>query len=204
MGITPTVTTAWITDLMDFSYENYGYLYENSKNHIKRLSNKNQPSEKRDLTFISVVSDFIEQKKRELGELTEKGKKIGEEINQYESTKRDLIQKIETLKQQAQSIIVFHNTFMKLEYILMKDCEIDLKKDLEPFTNLFSDFKENGYDVTSIVAEYKKAVKLGWEIKHNEAQIKAYQKQLTILNNNISFYQSVLDKNRKNWDTTTN
>ena len=83
----------------------------------------------------------------------------------------------------------------------MKDCEIDLKKDLEPFTNLFSDFKENGYDVTSIVAEYKKAVKLGWEIKQNEAQIKAYQKQLTILNNNISFYQSVLDKNRKNWDT---
>ena len=34
----------------------------------------------------------------------------------------------------------------------MKDCKIDLKKDLEPFTKLFSDFKENGYDVTSIVA----------------------------------------------------
>ena len=87
VGITPTVITAWITDLMDFSYENYGYLYENSKNHIKRLSNKNQPSEKRALTFISVVSGFIEQKKRELGELTKKGKEIGEEINQYESTK---------------------------------------------------------------------------------------------------------------------
>ena len=32
------------------------------------------------------------------------------------------------------------------------------------FTNLFSDFKENGYDVTNIVEEYNKAVKLKWEV----------------------------------------
>ena len=61
---------------------------------------------------------------------------------------------------------------MKLDKILWEDCEIDLKKDLESFTKLFSDFKENGYDVTSIVAEYNKAVKLKWDIAQNETQIR--------------------------------
>ena len=149
------------------------------------------------MTFVSVISDFIEQKKMELGDLSEKEKMIGEEINRYELQKGDLIQEIEILEQEAQSIIVFHNTFLKLSNILMKDCKIDLKKDLEPFTKLFSDFKENGYDVTSIVEEYNKAVKLKWEVRQNEAQIKAYQKQLTTLQNNIKVYESRLRYSQK-------
>jgi len=90
---------------------------------------------------------------------------------------------------------------MKLDNILSKECGIDLKKDLESFTRLFSDFKDNGYDVASIVAEYNEAVKLRWEINQNKAQIQAYQKQLTGIYSEISSSQSVLDKNRKNLDT---
>ena len=75
-GMTPTVVTAWITDLLNFSTENYGYLYESSKKHIEILSNENQNSENRALTFVSVISDFIEQKKMELGDLSEKEKEI--------------------------------------------------------------------------------------------------------------------------------
>jgi hypothetical protein len=187
--------------LLNFSTKNYGHLYENSKNYTKILSNKNQPKEKRALTFVSVISDFIEQKKRELGDLSKKRKEVSEEIYRYELQKRGLGEEIEKLEKERQSIIGLHNTFIKLSNILREDCEIDLKKDLAPITKLFSDFKDNGYDVTSIVAEYNKAVKLKWEIALNEAQIKAYQKQLTELHSNISLYQSDLDKNRKKLDT---
>ena len=38
-------------------------------------------------------------------------------------------------------------------------------------------------------------------IRQNEAQIKAYQKQLTNLQNNIKAYESILNIHRKNWDT---
>ncbi len=62
-------------DLLNFSTENYGYLYENSRKGTKVSLNKNQTSEKKPLTFISVISDFIEQKKRELGRYVKKGKK---------------------------------------------------------------------------------------------------------------------------------
>ncbi len=200
-GINPAVLTAWIDDLLNFSNENYKHLYESSKKNMEILLDKNQTTEKRTLTFVSVIADFIEQKKRDLGYLSKKEKEISEEINQYELQKRELLEKVKKLEQEEQSIIGLHNTFMKLSNILWKDCEIDLKKDLEPFTKLFIDFKENGYDVTSIVAEYNKAIKLRLELKQNEAQIKAYQKQLTDLHNDINFYQSILDSHRKNWDT---
>ena len=184
-GMTPTVITTWIYDLLNFSTENYGYLYESSKKHTKILSNENQTNENRALTFVSVVSDFIEQKKMELGDITKKEKEISEEINRYELQKTDLIEEIEILEQQRQSIIGFHNTFLKLSNILMKDCNIDLKKESRAIHQIIYDFKENGYDVTSIVEEYNKAVKLKWEVAQNETQIKAYQKQLTDLHNNI-------------------
>ena len=170
-GITPTVVTAWITDLMDFSTENYGYLYENGKNGMKMLSKENQTGRKEPLTFVSVISDFIEKKKKEIGDLSKNEKKISEEINQYELQKRELVEKIGTLKQESQSIIVYRDTFSKLDNILLEECGIDLKKDLGSFTRLFSDFKENGYDVTRIVKEYNKAIKLRLDITLNESQI---------------------------------
>lgn len=91
------------------------------------LSKGNQTGGKRTLTFVSVISDFIE-KKKELGDLSKKGKKISEEINQYELQKRELIEKMERLEQERQSFIVYYNRFMKLSNTLMKDCNIDLKK----------------------------------------------------------------------------
>jgi transposase len=199
-GISPTVVTTWITDLMDFSTENYGYVYENAKNGIKMSSKENPTGRKETLTFVSVISDFIEKKKKELLDLSKNGKKISEEINQYELQERELVEKIGILKQESQSIMVYRGTFSKLDNILSEECGIDLKKDLGSFTRLFSDFKQNGYDAASIVAEYNKAIKLNWEIKQAEAQIQEYQKQLTGLQNNIGFYQSILDNSRKNWD----
>jgi hypothetical protein len=74
-GISPTVVTTWITDLIDFSTENYGYAYENAKNGMKKLSKENQSSSKEPLTFVSVISDFIEQEKKELVDLSKKRKK---------------------------------------------------------------------------------------------------------------------------------
>ena len=201
VGITPAVITAWIDDVLNFSSKNYGYLYEFSKNHNERLSNKNQINKKNPLTFISVVSNFIEQKKRELEDLSEKRKEIEIEINQGELQKRELEEENKRLERKAQSILGFHNTFTNLSNILKKYCNIDLREDIEPFTKLFFDFMENGYDVTRIVAEYNKAVKLKIEIEKKEDQIKADQKQLTGLYNQIKTHESLLSIHKKNWDT---
>lgn len=88
VGMNPTVVTAWIDDLLNFSTENYGYLYENSEKGMKRVSTKNQNSEKTPLTFVSVISDFVEQKKKELGDLSESEKRW-ENKSMYMITKRE-------------------------------------------------------------------------------------------------------------------
>ncbi|HKO65980.1 MAG TPA: hypothetical protein VJU13_12320 [Candidatus Nitrosocosmicus sp.] len=124
------------------------------------------------MTFISVVSNFIEQKKRELEDLSEKRKEIEIEINQGELQKRELEEENKRLERKAQSIIGFHNTFTNLSNILKKYCNIDLREDIEPFTKLFFDFMENGYDVTRIVAEYNKVVKLKIEIEKKKTRLR--------------------------------
>ena len=40
VGMSPAVVTAWIYDLLNFSTENYRYLYESSKNHTEKPSIK--------------------------------------------------------------------------------------------------------------------------------------------------------------------
>ena len=55
-------------------------------------------------------------------------KKISKEINQYELQKGELVEKIGALEQESQSIIVYRDTFRKLDNILLEECGIDLKK----------------------------------------------------------------------------
>ncbi len=45
-----------------------------------------------------MVSDFVEQKKRKLGDLSEQEKKIRKEIKEYELQNTDLIGKIKILE----------------------------------------------------------------------------------------------------------
>jgi hypothetical protein len=199
-GITPIVVTAWITDLLDFSSENYGYLYESSKNYTKKISNKNQNSEKRALTFVSVISDFIEQKKRELGDLSKKGKEISEEFNRYTIQKKELIQEIQNLTLKNESIVEVLCTFSKLSKTLVEECGIDLKRNPRPFTKLLCDYIENGYDMTGIIEEYNKGTNLKWDIIQKESLLQSLENQLTKLQNNIKANDSILDVHRKNFD----
>jgi hypothetical protein len=84
--------------------------------------------------------------------------------------------------------------------MLKNDCDIDLRKDLGPFAKVFYDFKEKGYNVTSIVHLYQKASKLEWDIKTNENQIQALNNQLSELHQNIRSSQSILDMHKMKLD----
>jgi len=153
------------------------------------------------LTFVSVISDFIEQKKRELGDLSKKGKKIGEEINQYTFQKKELIQRIQNLILKNESVVEDLSIFSILNKTLLEEYGIDLKKDPRPFTKLLYDYKENGYDMTGIVEEYNKSTNLRLDIIQKESLLQSCENQLIKLQKNIKAHESILDSHRKNWDT---
>jgi len=196
-GISPSTVNAWLVDLLNFTIKNYEYLYK-EKSHP---SGSVEPMGENNLVpSISLISVFIERKKRELEQIFRDERIRRNAIKEYGEQIKVLREEIAHLKREKESILTFHETFTRLEFTLKKDCDIDLRKDLKPFSKIFSDFKDNGYDVTSIVDQYEKATKLQWDIKFSENHIQALNKQSSGLQQNIRAYQSLLDMHRMNWD----
>jgi hypothetical protein len=118
---------------------------------------------------------------------------IRDAIKEHEEHIKELKDEVRLLRQEKESILAFHERFILLEETLRKDCNIDLRKDLVPFTKVFNDFKEKRYDVASIFNLYEKASKIEWDIKTNENQIQAHNNQLSWLQQEIRSSQSRLD-----------
>ena len=201
-GIGPNIITAWITDLLNFTINNYQYLYKGNAKTSSSTSSEivNQIDKNNLIPSVSLVSDFIEVKKRDLEQLLQTERNTRNTIRKHEEQIKELEDEVASLKQEKESILVFHETFTHLENILRNDCDINLRKDLEPFTKVFYDFKEKGYNVTSIVHLYEKASKIEWDIKTNENQIQGLNNQLSELHQNIRSSQSILDMHRMKLD----
>jgi hypothetical protein len=201
-GLSPNTITFWLIDLLDFTIKNYQYLQKRNNPTSLGASSASgeQINKNKVVPPVSLISDFIEEKKNELEHIFHVERNTRYELKKYEEQIKEQRDEISRLKQEKEYILRFHETFIQLEDILKKQSNIDLRKDLEPFSKLFYDFKENGYNVTNIINQYNKSIKLEWDIKFNENQIQAYRKQLTDLQNNIITYQSLLDNHSKNWD----
>lgn len=201
-GIGPNIVTAWLIDLLNFTVKNYQYLYKVNRKTSPGSSSAliNHIDKNNVVPSVSLISDFIEGKKKELEQLLQAERNTRNTIRKHEEQIKELKDEVASLEQEKESILVFHETFTHLENILKNDCHIDLRKDLEPFTKVFYDFKEKGYNVTSIVHLYEKASKLEWDIKTNENQIQALNNQLSELHQNIRSSQSILDKHRLKLD----
>jgi hypothetical protein len=127
---------------MDFASKNYAYLYESSKNRMPTPSKENQTDAKKIIPFISMISGFIETKKKRIEDLQKYKNAIAKEIIRYEIQRKELEQNIQNLKLENDSIVEFQNTFSKLSNTLREECGIDLKKDPRPLTKLLYDYEE--------------------------------------------------------------
>jgi hypothetical protein len=161
-GIGPNTITSWVVDLLNFTIQNYQYLYniDNSISPSISSASVEQIDENKVLPSVSLISDFIEGKKKVLEQLFKNDKDIRDAIKEHEEHIKELKDEVRLLRQEKESILAFHERFILLEETLRKDCNIDLRKDLGPFAKVFNDFKEKGYDAASIVHLYEKASKI--------------------------------------------
>jgi len=58
-----------------------------------------------------------------------------------------------------------------LEQSLQQNYNIDIKEDIQSFSQLINDFKEKGYDANEIIQEYLKSLSVKLELKTNEDNI---------------------------------
>ena len=199
-GINPKNIVNWITDLTEFTSKNYLNLY-NSEDSRLQLKDMNQTRVKKIIPFISLISDLIESKKKEVDDLHNSKNTTIKEISRYQIQKKELLQNIQTLKHENESIIEFQGTFIKLCGTLLEECNIDLKEDPRPLTKLMLEFKEKNYDMIAIVEEYNKVTNLKFDIIQKESRIQVCVNELIALEKNIAAYKSLLSIHKQNWDT---
>ena len=102
-GINSKNIVNWITDLTEFTSKNYLNLY-NSEDSRLQLKDMNQTRVKKIIPFISLISDLIESKKKEVDDLHNSKNTTIKEISRYQIQKKKLLQNIQTLKHENESL----------------------------------------------------------------------------------------------------
>ena len=92
------------------------------------------------------------------------------------------------------------NWFSKLEQSLQQNYFINIREDIQGFSQLINDFKEKGYDAESIIQEYLRSLSLKLNIKTNEERIRDLQNQIGKLTNQVSVLESQINQHRLTLD----
>ncbi|VFJ14129.1 hypothetical protein [Candidatus Nitrosocosmicus franklandus] len=197
-GITPKLLTSWIINLLNFDPKKY----VDTSNSSTKLSqnNANKVTMNRLLPFISEISEYIEDRKKEAEKINKYVAELERKIAEYETQKNELIQNIKDLELKNQSILNFQNAFNKLNETLQYGYNINLAKNPLPFAKLMNDFQNNNYDITSILEEYNKVGNLKSHIIEKQTQLQARTNELSKLNQESKSCEAMLSIHRKNLD----
>jgi hypothetical protein len=151
------------------------------------------------IPFISQISNFITQKKKECIEINHQKIRLEEEIkrkilqrDQIKNNLADIIKKEKYIKNYLQ-------WFYKLKKVLWDSYNIRIN-DISNFAKVINDFKNHNYDAYEIINEYTNALSLRRELKNNESKIEVLQKQITVSNNTALFWESQANMHKQTMD----
>jgi len=161
--------------------------------------NKQNPPLENGVPFVSQVSHFIDQKKKEYGML--KGDKQGliKEIDILDLKKDKAVQNLKQLDHKEKSAMVYLKWYYELKRVLWDAYGINID-DVQDFAKLMHDFKNNGYDAPAIIFEYNSALSLRLEVLDNERKNKELYKRGASLQKESSFWQSHLNTHTQTWN----
>ena len=121
--------------------------------------------------FVSQVSFFITEKKKEIDKLNNHQRAIEKNLRLLKEQEKKTIKNLDIIIQKEKFAISYINWFSNLEQSLQQNYNIDIKEDIQTFSQLINDFKEKGYDANEIIQEYLKSLSVKLELKTNEDNI---------------------------------
>jgi len=172
IGIKSTDVVGWMQDMIDFSL----LLFDNDENRTSRFERDIDEMESLDINkkflyeksaetrnndnkvqipFISKISGYIEQKKLEGHNLDINNKEIQQQLRELEERKNRITYNITNLKKKESFSLTYLDWYKSLKEELLDQYNIYLEEEINSFVNMFSDFKDYGYDSHEIVKEYK-------------------------------------------------
>ena len=117
-------------------------------------------------------------------------KAIEKNIRYLKEQEKKTIENLNIITQKERFLISHITWLTKLEQSLQQNHNINIKEDIQSFSQLINDFKEKRYDGDAIIQEYLKYLSIKVEIKINEDKIQSLQIQISQLTKQVSFLES--------------
>ena len=153
------------------------------------------------IPFISQLSFFIAQKKRECIKFRTQIKNLKQDIENLEDEKNKVINDLNRITANKKSILSYINWYYKLKRELWENYSITIEHDIKGFSKIISDFKEHGYDAHQIIKEYQRSTSIKSEIKTLEPHIINLSNQRESLNNTVLSLQAQIEIHKQTMDT---
>ncbi len=148
----PIIQDSFPSDNKVESVSNIDDNYNTNPNAILKLKDDLQGQIK--IPFTSQVSFYISQKKQEYGKLESYHKTLKGDLKKLEIQKNTVIDNLDQIHQKEKFVISYINWFYNLEKELLDNYSIKIKDDIQWFSQIIYDFKEQGYDAHQIIQEY--------------------------------------------------
>ena len=149
------------------------------------------------IPFVSQVSFYIAQKKKELARLSSQQKTIESNIQKIKGQKGRATENLNQISQREKSALDYIKWFHGLEKALRENHSINIKEDIQSFSQLIKDFKEHGYDANEIIQEYLRSLSIKLEIKTHTADLQSLQSQKIDLTKSLEYLQSQTGQHRQ-------
>ena len=141
--------------------------------------------------FVSHISGFIAQSKREYFDLEDSEKKIENKIKSLRLQKIHAEKNIHQINQKENKIISYIDFFDSLKKELWQKYPIQLREDdIESFAKVINDFKKNNFDYSKIILEYITSISIADKIKINDHQLNELEQRKKWLTESISYLQN--------------
>ena len=139
------------------------------------------PNDEIEIPFVSQISLYIHQKKKEYSKIENHRKKAKAEVEDLEFQKTLTEQVLDGLIKEKKGMVSYFQTFLELKKVLLDAYDIDIDEAIKEVAKIIHDFKENGYDAARIIEEYENSKSLKWMISENEERVKELQEQRNYL-----------------------
>ncbi len=149
-----------------------------------------------EIPFMSQITDFISQKKKECLRLEKDRQLIHKDIVVLELQKDQVDKNLNKMIQKEKSAMVYLDWYYELRKMLLDNYCIKIEDDIPFFAKLINYFLIHGYDANEIINEYTTALSLRDEVIVKQANVQTLQIQNAALNKTNSHLESQVNMRR--------
>ena len=153
-------------------------------------SNLRYNSNVKRVPFVSQISSFIAQSKKEYFNLEDSKKKLKEEIKSLQLQKSQAEKELYQTSQKEKKVMHYIDFFDSLKKELWQKYSIHFEDYIERFAKVINDFKKNDFDYSKIMLEYITSISIADKIKINDHQLNELEQRKKWLTESVSYLQN--------------